>query len=150
MNYLQSEKESFSSSAAHSFRISDGLRSLSLVSLIPRLVEVHVVFLQIGEVDTINEKYQATVKIKARWCEKSITTEYDPNVHWNPKLFIENALNEKFKEEITYETAQINDKVLVTESRICKGTFWERMVNNSSSFYIDLCEIVIELLFYNF
>ena len=125
-----SEKETCSSFVTNSFEVLDPLRSISLITSIPRLVEVHVVFLQIGEVDTISEKYQATVKIKARWFENSNITEYDPNLNWNPKIFIENALNEKFKEEITYETVRFYDKVLVTESRICKGTFWERMVNN--------------------
>ena len=105
-------------------------RSLSLDASIPKLVEVHVVFIQLGEVDTINEKFQAIVKIKAKWYESAslFTSEYDPKIHWNPKLFIANALNEKFKEEIIYETEKVYDKVIVTETRISKGTFWERMV----------------------
>lgn len=110
----------------------------------PRFVEVRIVFLQIGEVDTINEKFQAVVKTKAKWYDTEIITEYDPKKHWNPKLFIENALHEKFKEEITYEVARYFDKTIVTETRISKGTFWERMELND--FPLDIQELSINLL----
>ena len=53
-----------------------------------RIIEVRIEFIQIGEVDTMNEKFQAIVKTKAKWYENSIIAEYDPKEHWNPKLFI--------------------------------------------------------------
>lgn len=92
-----------------------------------RIIEVQIVFLQIGEVDTINEKFQAIVKIKSKWYENEILSEYDPREDWNPKLFIENALYDKFQEEISYDLKVCDDKTLITETRISKGVFWERM-----------------------
>ena len=34
-----------------------------------RIIEVYIEFIQIGEVDTMNEKFQAIVKIKSKWIE---------------------------------------------------------------------------------
>lgn len=40
---------------------------MSSVNNYAKLVEVRIEFLSIGEVDTMNEKYEAEVKIKSRW-----------------------------------------------------------------------------------
>ncbi len=64
-----------------------------------RDVKITIEFLRIGEIDTVNEKYSAEIRIDAKWLEKGTSIEkYNPEQHWNPKLFIENALqisNEK-------------------------------------------------------
>jgi hypothetical protein len=96
-------------------------------STILRIIKCRIEFLQIGEVDTMNERYQAIVKIKAKWYEDEIITEYDKNKYWNPKLFIENALHEKFQEEITYSVKEEGSGTIVTQTMISKGSFWERM-----------------------
>ncbi len=86
----------------------------------PRIVEVRIVFLTIGEVDTMNEKYQAQVKIRSKWYENEELEEYDPNKNWNPKLFIENALHD-LKEEITYTITKLENKTMIVETRISRG-----------------------------
>ena len=101
--------------------------NIEIINKSLRIIEVQIVFLQIGEVDTINEKFQAIVKIKSKWYENEILSEYDPREDWNPKLFIENALYDKFQEEISYDLKVCDDKTLITETRISKGVFWERM-----------------------
>ena len=58
-----------------------------------KLVEVRIEFMSLGEVDTMNEKFQAIVKIKSKWIENENIKDYDPKEYWNPKLFIENALH---------------------------------------------------------
>ena len=52
-----------------------------------RNVEVEIEFLRIGEIDNVNEKFTAEVKIIAKWFEFiDINIEsYDPLIHWNPK-----------------------------------------------------------------
>ena len=67
--------------------------NIEIINKSLRIIEVQIVFLQIGEVDTMNEKFQAIVKIKSKWLENEIITDYDPKGYWNPKLFIENALH---------------------------------------------------------
>lgn len=86
-----------------------------------RIIECSIEFLQIGEVDTMNERYQAIVKTKSKWYENEILTEYDPKKNWNPRLYIENALHEKFQEEINYKIVTIDKRTLITEIRISKG-----------------------------
>ena len=49
-----------------------------------RNVQVVVGFLRLGEIDTMNEKFQAEVFIEAKWVDNDQPiTEYDPKVHWN-------------------------------------------------------------------
>ena len=91
-----------------------------------RYVQVLIQFLRIGEIDTMNEKYHAEIKIESKWVENEDIVEYDPKnyKYWNPKLYIENAL-EDTKQQITYDVQLENDKFIVTELRIVKGVFWE-------------------------
>ena len=96
-----------------------------------KIVWVYIEFENIGEVDTMSEKYQAKVRIVSKWYhidDSEDVTEYDPKRHWYPKLYIENALHD-VKEEISYKTKKFeNGKSLITEIRIAKGSFWERLV----------------------
>lgn len=110
-------------------------------SNVQRIIKCSIEFQQIGEVDTMNERYQAIVKTKAKWYENEVITEYDSKKHWNPKLYIENALHEKFQEEISYEVVNEEKRTLVIETRISKGSFWERMELND--FPLDIQELSI-------
>ena len=60
-----------------------------------------------------------------RYEDDGSINEYDKKTRWYPKLFIENAL-ENVKEEITYSVTHVEDKCMITETRIAKGYFWER------------------------
>lgn len=91
-----------------------------------KLVEVRIEFVSIGEIDTMNEKYQAEFRIRARWYDDEEIFEFDKRRHWYPKLFIENALND-VKEEFTYHVARVDDKTIITETRIAKGSFWGKL-----------------------
>ncbi|CAF2577116.1 unnamed protein product [Rotaria sp. Silwood2] len=78
------------------------------------IVRVRLIFIRIGEIDTLNEKYQADVYFEARWIDcididtldltaqqrtqlinESATirlNEFSPIIHWTPELSIENAI----------------------------------------------------------
>lgn len=111
-----------------------------------KTVWVKINFEQIGEVDTMNEKYQAHVRIKSKWYhvddgEELIDDEYDPKRHWYPKLYIENALHD-VKEELSYKVTRLEDgKILITETRSSRGSFWERI--ELQNFPIDVQELSI-------
>jgi hypothetical protein len=71
-------------------------------------------FFSLGEIDTLNEKYQADIYFEARWIEKRMNlnplnlttqqqtqlyensvvkmTELNTAIQWSPQLFIENAV----------------------------------------------------------
>ena len=89
-----------------------------------KLVECRVEFITFGEVDTFNEQFKAHVLVRSRWLEDCIITEYDPKKDWNPKLFVDNAIPEKYYEEIRYKLQQIGDKTEITEIRTCKGDYF--------------------------
>ena len=86
-----------------------------------KIIQVQILFLSFGEVDTMNEKFQAQVKITANWLENEIIDKYNPDVHWNPKLFIENAFPD-LKEEVTHKTKFIDEKTTqIIQTRMAKG-----------------------------
>ncbi len=91
-------------------------------------IEVVIEFLKLGEIDTMNEKYQAEFNIESKWIEDDNSIiAYDPKIHWNPQLYIENAL-QLTKENINYEIERQSDGILwVIEKRNVKGVFWERL-----------------------
>ena len=92
-----------------------------------KVVECRIEFVTVGEVDTFNEQFKAFVKVRSKWIENEVIDEYNPKTNWNPKLYIENAIPEKFYEDVSYKTViKDDDKTEITEIRICKGTFWER------------------------
>jgi hypothetical protein len=73
--------------------------------------------IKLGEIDTLNEKYQADIYFEARWTEKRMNigtlnltlqqqtqllhenmtvrlNELNSATHWSPQLFIENAIGQ--------------------------------------------------------
>jgi hypothetical protein len=111
-------------------------------------VFVRLTFLRIGEIDTLNEKYQAQASIEARWIVKSeqlladlsaddqkhlmdgksISLNKYAEKHWHPQLYIENALGD-LKEQIRYSAkkSKEDDEFYVCEHRDVKGLFWEKL-----------------------
>lgn len=101
----------------------------------------------LGEIDTLNERYQAQAAIDARWTisyneivrqlshsdkqsldkGKSISLPKYAESHWHPQLFIENALGD-FIEKITYSAKKSNDHyVCIREHREIKALLWEKL-----------------------
>lgn len=94
-----------------------------------RVIESRVQFLNLGVVDTIHETFRASILIKSRWKDTSRFTDYDPMVHWNPLLHIENAQTipaMNWVENTTYMTRPLSDGTEITEIRKVEGDFWER------------------------
>ncbi|CAF1159901.1 unnamed protein product [Adineta ricciae] len=135
------------------------------------IVHVRLVFLRIGEIDTLNERYQAHASIESRWTVshdkflstitateqerlikgKSISLDEYEQSHWHPQLYIENALGD-LKEQITY-SAKINtkdQKIYICEHRIIKGLFWEKLeLQHFPSDVQDLSISVTSTYFHN-
>lgn len=85
-----------------------------------REVQVTVQFIRIGVIDTLNEKYYAEVKIISKWKPHEIFIRYDQKRHWNPEIYIENALEDP-KESIRYSLVQEENERYVIEKRRIKG-----------------------------
>jgi hypothetical protein len=105
-------------------------------------------FLRIGEIDTLNEKYQAQASIESRWPiefdkllpnlssdeqkrlihGKSVSLIRYTESQWHPQLYIENALGD-LKEQIRYSAkkSKIDSQIYICEHRDIKGLFWEKL-----------------------
>jgi hypothetical protein len=94
----------------------------------PVVVQLHVVILKVGDIDNVNEKFQADAYIEASWEDDSIDSRstFDPRHHWEPELFIENAVG-SLKQDISYKMIRRDGKVYVCEMRMVRGIFWEKL-----------------------
>ena len=95
-------------------------------------VEIRIVFLKIGEIDTVKEQFQAEAFIEARWKEPSLKIEeldsFDATKYWNPMIEIENAVGE-IKSDVSYKIVIEKDdpSPCIYEMRKIKGTFLENL-----------------------
>jgi hypothetical protein len=61
-------------------------------------------FVRIGEIDTMNDKFNAEICIESKWIEEDNNIDiynFNPENYWNPGLFIENILADP-KEKTNY------------------------------------------------
>ncbi|CAF1475407.1 unnamed protein product [Adineta steineri] len=134
-------------------------------------VYVRLMFLRIGEIDTLNEKYTAQASIEARWAVdidkilpdlssedqtrlisgKSVSplTKYS-QTNWVPQLYIENALGD-LKEQIGYtaKKSKVDNQIYVCEHRDIKGLFWEKLELHHFPSDTQELSISIASMFYN-
>ena len=133
-------------------------------------VYVRLTFLRVGDIDTLNEKYQAHASIEARWpCQfdkltssllpddqkrllegKSVSlVNYQQN-HWHPQLYIENAVGD-LKEQIRYtaKRSKEDNEFYVCEHRDVKGLFWEKLELYHFPADVQDLSISIASMFYN-
>ena len=76
-----------------------------------KIVEVLFQFCRIGEIDTLNEKFQGEIYIESKWVDKEVkNNHYDPKKMWNPELFIENAI-QLTNVDVKYHVSKINDQL---------------------------------------
>ena len=132
----------------------------STISNYVRQVQIRVIFLRVGEIDTLNEKFFAEILVESKWEEPNLSHEFDlssdslqlyneekelsnTSKYWNPKIYIENALNDpkqtvhhKIKKEVikpSNDHAEENKpqfKFWLYEYRKIKGHFFEKLELN--------------------
>ncbi|CAF0867600.1 unnamed protein product [Didymodactylos carnosus] len=93
-------------------------------------IRTRCIFLRVGEIDTLNERYYGEILFEASWNDIKLKnkTTYDPSVgHWNPNLVILNSIGD-VKHETSYSIYEDGTNIPeITEHHRIKGTFWERM-----------------------
>jgi len=92
------------------------------------VIEVYLIFLRVGEIDNVKERFQADAYFEACWEDSSVdpNAPFDPRQHWEPELFIENAVG-NLKQEIKYRVEKRGNRTMIFETRTIKGIFWERL-----------------------
>jgi hypothetical protein len=112
-----------------------------------RIVRIRLVFIHIGEIDTLNEKYQADIYLEARWSEERMNlntlkltpqerrqllyenltvkiNEFNSAIHWSPQLFIENVIGQIGEQ----------DKWFTIKKNLSNS------IQSSSFVHVDICE----------
>ncbi|UJR34994.1 hypothetical protein I4U23_027770 [Adineta vaga] len=110
-------------------------------------VELRLVFLKIGEIDTLKEQFQAEAFIQARWSEPTLKgtdiDSFDPNKFWNPLLYIDNSVGD-LKYDIWHKVVYDGiDIPMIYEMRKIKGVFLENLELND--FPVDVQDLSITI-----
>ena len=91
------------------------------------IVKFYIVFLRLGEIDNVQERFEATAYIELFWEDDLIEgSKYDPVQNWNPKIFVQNSVG-NLKQEISYKVQKDGKKTRIYEMRKVRGFFWERL-----------------------
>ena len=84
-------------------------------------VKIFIEFIKIGEIDVINESYEAEINVECRWITNEEIKNYDPTIHWNPSLYVENLLTE-IKQTIYYKIEpEKSENKIITQYMKIKG-----------------------------
>ncbi|KAK6179604.1 hypothetical protein SNE40_011923 [Patella caerulea] len=96
-------------------------------------VYIRLVFLKIGEINTLKEKYAADIFYQARWQlppghqKISRIADYNKDSVWHPQLYIENVLGDAKEDVWRYAETNSDGKISVFECRRVKGVFIENL-----------------------
>ncbi|KAK3590900.1 hypothetical protein CHS0354_020877 [Potamilus streckersoni] len=97
-----------------------------------KTVLLKVVYLKVGEVDTVKEQFIADICLRARWREPALdgvksNSHVDFKKYWNPKIHVSNLIGES-QQSIWTELGLVpSGEAYIVEKRRISGTFGERM-----------------------
>jgi hypothetical protein len=120
------------------------VNNMTVKKTVQTSVKLFLIFLKIGEIDNIKERFQAEAYIEAYWEDSSVDPKlgFDPRHNWDPELLIENAVG-NLKQDIRYKVETHGDKIIVREMMSIKGLFWERL--ELWDFPLDIQELSISI-----
>lgn len=95
---------------------------------VPVTVQVYLIFLRVGEIDNVKERFQADAYFEASWEDNTVdaNSPFDPRSNWEPEIYIENAVG-NLKQDIKYRIEKIDNRTRIYEMRNIKGIFWEKL-----------------------
>lgn len=104
-------------------------------------VQVRIILLKVGDVDTLRDKFTADAFIQAKWREPLMDGRFklqnEPinwDLYWNPRLWMENQLGDP-KESVWHSiTFDANGQATICEKRRVYGSFMEFMELNEFPF----------------
>jgi len=104
-------------------------------------VYIRIVFLKIGEIDTVKENFYGEAFIQSQWREPDLDScteedfeDLDLTSYWNPELQIENGVGE-VRETTWHNLVRLKEGgAMIQEKKNVKGTFLEYMELNQFPF----------------
>ncbi len=70
---------------------------------LPIEIRVRCIFLRVGEIDTLNERYTSEIFFEASWFTKDLKNglKYDPQIgHFNPQLVVLNHIGDSLRHDV--------------------------------------------------
>ncbi|VDN97410.1 unnamed protein product [Rodentolepis nana] len=109
------------------------------------VVEVRVVFLKIGEIDTLKEFYQADAFLQTKWREPRLDGKLpdelgtvDLERYWNPLCYIDNILSETKEVQWLSTSVGPGGEVYIIERRRIKGDLTITVTTERPDTEVDL------------
>ncbi|XP_050400315.1 cys-loop ligand-gated ion channel isoform X1 [Patella vulgata] len=128
----------------------DGVSSSVNVTSKVREVFVSLIFLKVGEIDTLQETFEADVYIKVRWRECTLDhgtnkslDEASQSEMWNPKIQIQNIIGSprtRLSTEVEFTSQR---EAYIIETRRIKGTFSEHLELHNFPFDVQDLSVLI-------
>lgn len=102
------------------------MKTQSFLKAKQTVVHASFEFVKFGCINTLDGTFQAEVVIESKWIfEENLLDKYDPNIHWNPQLKIENALSPC--NDVKYVVINEKAQVTIKEIRKYDGVFWQQL-----------------------
>ena len=92
----------------------------------------------IGQINTLSDQFDGEASLEIEWLDSNVIDEYDSKKHWNPKIYIYNALGE-LKQQITH-TIKMTElgETIICEQQKLKGAYYETLELNNVSLHPSL------------
>ena len=123
----------------------DSFKSIQKLRIKQYIIEVQVIIMKIGQIDTLEETFYAEFMLEAVWQDKLSKQSYDAKKNFNPLIVISNSSGELI-EDIWYVVKPISlNKNLfqIIERRKIIGKFWQKF--DFKNFPIDIQTLCIEI-----
>ncbi|CAM4812533.1 unnamed protein product [Rotaria magnacalcarata] len=109
----------------------------------PRIVDVRVIFMRLGQINTLADQFDGEASLEIEWRDSNVIDVYDSKKHWNPNIYIYNALGE-LKQQITHTIRKTElGETIVCEQQKLKGAYYETLELNN--FPLDVQDLTISI-----
>ncbi|ESN93036.1 hypothetical protein HELRODRAFT_189657 [Helobdella robusta] len=136
-------------SKVHGNELGNGINS-SVTRKEKVTIYVKTVFLKVGEIDTLRDRFAADAFVQAKWREPALdgkqnlpTSEIDWSNYWSPKLSIDNVFGDP--KETVWHTVLFDSRgtAMICQKRRVNGSFLEYMELNQFPF--DTQDLTVSL-----
>ena len=123
----------------------------------PRIVDVRVIFMRlgtqfflsfckskrdvtcfafVGQINTLSDQFDGEASLEIEWLDSDVIDEYDSKKHWNPNIYIYNALGE-LKQQMKYTVRKSESGgTIICEQQQLKGAYYETLELNNVSLHL--------------
>jgi hypothetical protein len=111
----------------------------------PIEVRVRCIFLRVGEIDTLNERYTSEIFFEASWyaSDPKVESKYDPQMgHFNPQLVVLNNIGDSLRHDVSRSNSErtiaIHTSIDIIELNQCLEILLLSTLSMSRTDQVDL------------